>query len=265
MPSIWINNVPIEEIGLTLADGANGSPVLNGFERERQSLAWPGMTGHIPSRVATTKPRELVFVFNTARTMTLAERQYLLRYFSDLFTGLQEVRFDDNNQPRRIMGYCSVYDAAVASPQFVNIAPKITVKFTFYNAAFEDVECSHYAIGTVPKQMPVGTVGHGGQLFLTGAVSTPVTVTYRNIAGTVLGQLSFTPTLAAGESLIIDLDARQWLKVSTTNVRTSVPTWNTNSVWFFIMPRDCNREMGVMPTLEASTAMLFRFRLRWEN
>lgn len=264
--SVLLNGVSQVDLGLVLVEG---SPAVAGFTRTRESISWPGRTGSIASPVATTPMRVLRFVYQARASMTATERNTALQRLSALLTGPIEVQCTDGTA-RRLVGVCTSYDASITTPSFVNMAPTVTVEITCPNAAFEDLELQQFALSATPTRMPVGTAGHTACFVLVGANTTPFTITYRNCAGTSVGQIACTPALAANETLVIDTATEQFVKYNTTAGTDGVlvPTWDTTPIdpgWPEFLPRDAQRELGAYATLEASTALGVYYRRNWEN
>lgn len=256
-----LNGVSTADLGLTLTTAA---PPVSGFARARTSTAVPGLTGHIAARVSIVPPRVLTFVVLGWQTMTTAERATLLARISALGTGVIEVQSPDD-RTRRLVGLVTRNDATVASPSFVNVAPEITLEITCYNAALEDVEPLQFAIGTTPVRMPVGTAGHTAQFLLSGANATPFTITYRDFAGVIRGQITGTPALLSNGALVIDTASEQWVQY-TGGVGVLVPTWNTTGdTWPAFVPRHAQREMQQWATLESTVTMGVTYRRNWES
>jgi len=261
LTSIAINGTPIEELGLILTQG---QPSVSGLNRVRDFLALPGRAGGVHAPVSTIGERVLRFELGTSLRLTMAERGALLDTLRDLFEGLVEVTFVHSSM-RRIRGMCRVFEGTVSSPSFLNASATLVVEVACANAAFMDTEPTHLVLSTTPARVSVGTVGHDGRLYVTGPNTTALTITYRSMAGVQWGQLAITPNLATGERMILDLASQQIVKVDSGDARTLQPTWDTGSTWFHILPRDANRELGVMPTLEASVSTLYEYRRNWEH
>lgn len=261
MQSITINDTPIEEKGLRLVSGA---PSFVGLNRTREFVALPGRAGGLYSPISTMEPKVLRFEVVTGwAIVTDAGRATLLDELRDLFEGTVEVRYKTNTV-RKVRGVARVFEGSVQSPALVNITTTIVIEVACENAAFMDVEPTQLVLGTTPVRVAVGTCGHDGRFYVTGANTTPFTITYRDMAGVTWGTLAITPALGTGERMIVDLASQQIVKVDSSDVRTLVPSWDTGSSWFHVLPRDCNREFGIMPTLESSVSTLYEYRCNWE-
>lgn len=259
--SLLLNGVSQTDLNLVLTQG---TPAVAGFARERTVIARPGYSGGIPAAQSTTEPRRYRFAYLGSREMTVAQRNAALQWLSALLTGVVELQPIDG-MARRLIGLCNVYDASIASPTFVNVAPEIVVDVTCFNAAFEDIEPQQFAIGSTPLRMPIGTAGHTAQFILVGANSTAFTITYRSFSGAIIGQIACTPALLANETLIIDTGTEEFVRYNTSGAPGAVPSWNTTETWPEFLPRHAQRELGIWATLEASTAMGVLYRRNWEN
>lgn len=265
MPTIYLNDQSLEDLGLTVEDGG---PELRGLTIERERVDWPNRAGGLASPRATVPARILRFVA-VAQPTSAAARLALLDALADALTGRIEVRFDDG--PARVMhGRCRVYDAEVSgAPRWVNLDPRITVEIVCDHAAKWDREAESRVITTTPVEIPCGTLAHEGELLYCGALSGEVRIRYRGITGTLLDELVLTiPTggLVANESLWVLFSDRALLKASTTGVLTDVYAWKSGGAWFAVDPRDGDRVAEAWPTLEttAGTA-LYRWRRTYQN
>ena len=260
--SISINDTPIEEFNLVLV---GGSPSVSGLNRQRDVLVMPGRAGGLVASTSSIAPKVFRFELLTNQgIITSAARQAVLDQLRDLFEGSVELKFA-TSATRKISGVCQVFEGQAYSPTFVNIATTIVVEIVCENGAFMDVEPTQLVLSATPARVSVGTVGHDGRFYVTGSNSTPFTITYRDAAGVLWGQLNVTPALASGERMIIDLASQQIAKVDSSDNRTLQPTWDTGSNWFHVLPRDCNRELSAWPTLESNVGVLYESRRNWEH
>jgi hypothetical protein len=265
MPTIYLNDQSLEDLGLTVEDGG---PDIRGLTIERERVDWPNRAGGLASPRATVSARILRFVA-IAQPTSAAARTALLDAYADALTGRIEVRFDD--APARVLhGRCRVYDAeVVGAPRWVNLDPRITVEIVCDHAAKWDREAQALVITSTPVEIPCGTLAHEGELLYCGALAGEVRIRYRGITGTLLDELVLTiPTgaLAANESLFVLLSDRALVKSSTTGILTDVYNWKTGGAWFTIDPRDGDRAADAWPSLEttAGTA-LYRWRRNYQN
>lgn len=264
MPSIYLNDTPIEALGLTLVDGA---PALGGFRLARDRQPWTGRTGAIPAPFGTTEPAVLTFVADVAAS-SVAARTAALDALSDALTGLVEIRFED--QASRVMrGVPRVFVADIpAPPRWVNIAPRVTVEIECFNAQKWDAQPTALVLGTTPTPIPCGTLPHGGRLYLTGAaggaLSTETRLRYRGVSGVLLGELVISPSLLAGEFLTINLDGQELVRTTTAGVESNVYAWKTGGTYPRVYPRDGVRAVDAWPTLELTNgAGLYLYRRLW--
>lgn len=261
MPSIYLNDTPLEALGLVLAEGG---PLLGGFAVARDVQSWPGRAGGLPAASGAVGPRVIRFTAD-APVATTAARMALLDDLADRLTGLVEVRFDD--APDRVLrGVATVYAADVPTPpRWVNLSPRVVVEITCANAAKWDAQPTTRVLGATPVAIPVGTLPHGGQLTLTGtaagALSGEVRLRYRGVSGVLLGELVLTAALLSGEFLTIDLDACTIRRTTTAGVTSDAYAWKTGGQFFRVAPRDAVRALGAWPTLELTAgAGLYAYR-----
>lgn len=257
-----LNRIAIEDLGLTLEEGGPIQPALR-LTRESQSM--PGRVGGLPAPYANIEDRIFRFV-SRVRTSSVAARIAVMDGLADALRGQVEIR--DVQSPDRVTrGTVQIFEAQMPSPAFVNNTPQVVVEIRTPSARW-DTSSSSRVLSTTPVQIPCGTLPHRGRIFLTGvaagAISTEVRFKYRGISGALLKELVVLPSLASGEYAIIDLDAQQIQKVTTSNVYSDVESWITSGDYLTISPRDGNRSMGVWPTLEITAgAALYTFRRNW--
>jgi hypothetical protein len=266
VPTIYLNDTPIEALGLSLAEGG---PLLGGFSVTRATQSWQGRAGGIASPVGTVGPRVVRMVAD-ARVASAAARLALMDALADTLTGLIEVRYED--APDRVLrGTARVFEAAVAmAPSWVNLDPRVVVEIECPNAARVDVEPRSVVLGATPAAVPVGTLPHGGRVFLTGAaagaLSTETRLRYRGVSGVLLGELVLLPALLAGEFLTIDLDAPSLVRTTTAGVTSNVYGWKTGGAFFRPAPRDGVRSADAWGTLELTAgAGLYVYARQWST
>jgi hypothetical protein len=263
MASIYLNDTAIEDLGLVLTDGG---PDIAGLSIARDRQAWQGRAGSLPANNGTVDSRVLRFTVQK-RLTTYAERSAFMDQMADILTGAIEVRFGDQSA-RAIRGTARVFDGhVIAKPRFVNMDAEVIVEIECFTAAKWSVEPQSRVIGSaaVPDmEIPVGTLPHGGQIYIAGSNSTQQTIKYRSIKGTLLGNIIFTPALATGEYAMLDLDNESITKYTTAGVASNESRWiDPSSVWFKVYPRDCDRANSAWPTINASTIMYYIFRNNW--
>lgn len=264
MPTLYINDTAIEDLGLIPLEVPQ---VLGGVPINRSTQAWPGRSGGLASPISAMEPRVLRFVADS-RVTTVAARSALLDTLADQLTGLVEVRYAD--QPDRVMrGVARTFVAEVPiPPRWVNVAPRVTVEIECANVARWDAQPQSRVIGATPVAIPVGTLPHGGQLYLTGtsagALSGEVRIRYRGVSGVLLGELVLTVALLAGEYAVVDFDNAAITKYSTSGTASDVYSWKTGGAWFRVAPRDAVRGLSAWGSLELSAgAGLYLFRRQW--
>lgn len=266
MPSIYLNDMPLEDLGLVVVDGG---PQMGGFTRSRQSTTWPGHEGAIPATRSHSESRIERFVVDT-RFPTAAARHACHDALSDLLTGLIERR-DIASPDRAQRGVARVFDPLIAaSPRFVNLESRITVELEYFTTARWDVQPQTRVLSATPTPIPCGTLPHGGQVLVTGAaagaLSTETRLRYRGVSGVLLDELVLTPALLAGEGLVVDLDHGELAKIDTSGVVTDVYAWKTGGTFPLIAPRDGARALGEWPTLEVTNGVgLYAFRRLWRS
>lgn len=262
---ITLRGIPVDELGLTLVDGGGGGPDLSGLTLEREAQPWVGRAGQIPSPYATVPARVVRFVVDAEPT-TFVDRLALIDWLKDLLmVGPIAIVWADAPM-RMTQGLARVFDAAVPSPSWVNIDPRITVEIVCHNAAKYDVEAQSRVIGTTPVMIPCGTLPHGGQVLVKGALSGALSLTYRGLTGEIIGALGLTipasgNTLTTNDTLIIDHDERALVKLrASDNTLVAVDDWRTSGDFFEMRSAHGHRPLDVWGTLEASATGLYRWR-----
>lgn len=127
-----------------------------------------------------------------------------------------------------------------------------------------DIAAAVIAVGTTAKAVPLGTAASPLRFGLPGAITTAVTLTYRNIAGTVLSELALgDPDTSASETLVVDgtteriyiFDGTDYNDANELYVGGSFPVAD---------PGDGNREAATWPTITSSHAGFMLYRRIWE-
>ncbi len=262
MPSIYLNGISIEDMGMTLLEGG---PDLSGLNVQRDVQPWSGRTGVLPSPYGTVEARKLRLV-STRRMTTVAERAAFMDQTAHDLTGMLEVQYA-HQMDRAMRARAHVFEAAVAAPpRWVNLDPRIVTELHCYNAAKFSIEPTSLRLTDMPIAVPCGTLSHGGRITLAGPISTEQRIKYRGLTGVLLGEIIFTPVLLAGEYGIIELDDESITKVSTTGVETNANAWaSDSSVWFRPTPRHGHPALLAWPTIETTTTMLYYYRKLWAN
>lgn len=266
MPTIYLNDTAIEDLGLVLTEG---EPSLSGLPRNREIQAWPGRAGGIASAASTVDPRVYRFVL-ASREISAATRMARLDDLADLLTGTVEIRFADVVD-RVARGVARVFETTIpVPPRFVNLDPQITVEIECPIAARWDAQPQSRVLSATPVPIPCGTLPHGGQVVITGAaagaLSTETRLRYRGVSGVLLDELVLLPSLAAGEYLTVNLDLRTITKTTTGGVASDAYSNKISGDFFVVCPRDGHRSLGQWPTLEVTNGVaLYHFRRNWVN
>lgn len=257
---IRLKGIPLDELGLIVEEGG---PDLSAPTIERETIAWSGRAGVLPSAYATVAPRRLRFVVS-AEPADAAARLVLVDWLKDLLlSGPVEVEFTDAPS-RVVLGYARVFDAAVLSPSFVNLEPRITVEIDCFTANKWDREALALVIGPTPVPIPCGTLAHGGQVRFTGPHSGALRLVARGLTGEIIGDLQLTipatgTTLAEHDTLCIDLDAQELVRTRATDgAITLVPQWQSGGDFFEVLAG--HRLLDTWGTLEATIAGLYQWR-----
>lgn len=265
MPSILIDDIPIEDYGLTPVDAPGA---LSLAATQYPVSAWPGRLGVVPSPRGETAPRVLGFR-SYVDTPTAAARAERMDALADALAGPVEVVYPDAPD-RAYWGVASVVDVDVPSPRFVNTDADVAVEIVCHNPARFDRLPRTRVITATPTPVEVGTASHGGVILLTGtaagALSGAVTLELRAQSGVLVGSLTLTAALAAGESYAIDLDARTITHVSSAGVVSNAYGVKTAGEWFAVHRRDAAPSLGLWPRLSTSAGVaLYRWRRAWRN
>jgi hypothetical protein len=120
------------------------------------------------------------------------------------------------------------------------------------------------AIGTTAVALPLGTAASPLRFEFQGAITADVTITYRNISGTVLAQLVVdNPATSSGETLVVDGTSERIAIWTGTAFDDANELYESGS-FPVADPGDGNREAAAWPTIEASNSGYVIYRRTWE-
>lgn len=256
-----INDTPISALGLRLARGA---PRLGELSRQYAFTPWAGRAGGVGANLATTPPVVISLGLDVPSTATTATRQAIYDRLAHLLTGTVEVS-EELSKHLVMRARPRLIAASLTSPTYVNTDASIAVELVAEHAMRFEREPLIVSVGSTPVPILVGQLAHGGQCRIMGtggaALSSPVTLTARNFAGKIIGQLTVTPALATNESCVLDIETLSLQHLPTTTVTAMVPQWLTSGSGFAFGPQDAVPHDNAWPTLEASAgAVVFSYR-----
>jgi len=127
--------------------------------------------------------------------------------------------------------------------------------YNVYRGTAAGTEGVYYAAGNVVSFVDTGAASTAGTPPTINtalpSVTNPV-LTYRNSGGDVVQAMTFTGTLAAGESLDVNCLLMQINRTSAAGGRTSARSWLTAGTYFSVRSSDGHQPNAVYPTLEVS-------------
>ena len=241
MTSAWLNDIPVEDLGLIPArmDGWWSAGVAS-----RPGTPVAGRLGVLlTDRGSTLEPRRLQFV-STLDATSLADRMAKLETLAALFRGVVEVRLADD--PDRVAyGHATARTTEFFAPQLTEPEVRVVLDLSLPSPVKWDRRGQIViATGTAGALVPTGTVPHRGRLWVSDVLGNR-TVEVVRADGTVVGMLRLTGVLATGEYLDIqmDRDTPSIEKVSSSGaVRTDVFSWlNTADSFLSFDPDDAPR------------------------
>lgn len=110
-------------------------------------------------------------------------------------------------------------------PEAPAFLPPLVGRATFeaVDGGSEDLLPSVVRIGTTPTEVPCGTLGSAGLLYVWGYTA-PLVVTYWPATGGESTTLVVAPTLAAGEHAVLDLQEQEAWRATSGSTRTVLST-----------------------------------------
>lgn len=202
MSTAWLNDVPVEDLGLIPAAMDNWwAPAATALP----ALTVPGLWGsRLSDRGASAEPRRVSFV-STLESASLGARLANLDALSAALRGVIEVRLADD--PERVAyGFATTQTVGFFAPQLTEPDVRVTVDILIPSAAKWDRRSRVViATGTTGALVPTGTLPHRGRLWISDTLSNR-TIEIVRADGTVIGMLRLTGVLATGEYLEIDME-----------------------------------------------------------
>ena len=254
---MYLNNRPVTDFGFKLSevtDWVAPPPFevtpLTLYGRAGASLI--GQTGRTATRTFSTKLVSMTGV-------TLAGRRTNLSALYRASQGAVAVRFDDD-PTKEIYTLMSSGSTAALAVAMVDGAVSVDLQWLTYDPYWHDVavsSCQVYGGGN-RYAVTCGSAPHGGVMHITGAGTSPITLTLRNAAGTALGTMTLTTTFTSGEYVEIDFDRKRIEKVNDTTRTNLLTTLGATEDFFVFSPED-------QPTLSltnATSAVLY-YRKAW--
>jgi len=262
--AIFVNGRDMSDVGLEPL-GISGWFDVPTISRRSEQLS--NTTGAALGTGVRIDQRKLQLQFYL-RPQLLTDRQALMDIVNDTFTGLCEIKFVDKVN-RVIRAYVESIATRAENESVALIEPAmvLTVNLTGYDAAIYDTEPTVLAVSTTARQVQLGSWPSGGVLYLMGAMSGSVTITYRSHTGDSLYTLVLNGTLASDEYLEVDFNDRTITKVSNAGVRDDTAySFKSGGAWFVFDPADGNRTVGSWPTIELSTGSgVLIYRKAWSS
>jgi hypothetical protein len=193
---------------------------------------------------------------------------------ADALRGALEVKFTDVDDLADRILYCQferMGQPGGPGPEWLTPNREFELVLVATNPFFHDELAGITGGNTVPAEIPVGTATTLLVTEVHGAISEPITLTFKDFRGNTVAALKYDGAIAAGEWLEIRHDLRM-VRLFTgvgasTNERGNLDATVTDHNFFFPSPDIASRAIPAYPTVEvtAGTAVsiLNKFRRAW--
>jgi hypothetical protein len=262
----WINDYPLTVLGLHFQTVAGWR---DGDTRHPPTVQVPGYAGALRTGIPAFEDREIVATGNILGSSQAGVSRAIDTFKNLAGAGLIELRFLDDVSRT----FLAELAAAELSPPPLQFGRNgwvrgIVARFACQHPrAFDQLgrtlsfsSAVNVPLGSAPVN-PVIRV-----LAPAGSVTNP-TVTYRDIAGNIRGQLGLTQVLAATDWIEINMDTKVISRVLSGVVSGPVPILSGD--FFALDPADGDQINGTGPTLEVAASAgaptgLALYRRMWQ-
>ncbi len=192
---------------------------------------------------------------------------------ADRLSGALEVQFTDVNELANRILYCQferMGQPGGPAPEFMSPDREFELVLVATNPFYHDKDAGF--VGDGLPGIPVGTATTLLTTEIHGAVSGPITITFKDFRGTTVAALKYDGAVSAGEWVEIRHDLR-YVRLftavgSSTNQRSSnLDTAVANHGFFFPAPDLAARAIPSYPTVEvtagSAVAVINKFRRAW--
>lgn len=178
---------------------------------------------------------------------------------------LRRIRLVDDSS-REILALRTGISFTYLGHRVPGVSGRIEIEFLAPDPPWRETTDTTVALSGVGAACALGTEKSYGVITLNGA-STPVVnpvIEYRKNAGTLITSLALTISLTAGQTVIVDMDAR-----SITDPSSAIdPSLRTAGNYFALDPYDDDLSSGVYPKLQLSSTSgvptgSVTYRKRW--
>ena len=193
---------------------------------------------------------------------------------ADALRGALEVRFTDVDELANRILYCQferMGQPGGPAPEFLSPNREFELVLVATNPFYHDELAGFGGGNTTPGQIPVGTATTLLTTEVHGAISEPITLTFKDFRGNTVAALKYDGAIAAGEWLEIRHDLRL-VRLFTglgasSNQRNNLDATVANHGFFFPAPDIAHRAIAAYPTVEvtagSAVAVVNKFRRAW--
>lgn len=247
---LWINEVPLERLGLVLQRPAGW---LDGVSRPLLETArMPGMTGGAYEAYAAAQARDIT-IAGVLLDVSIDVLQQQLAALNDALSGLLELRWPHAPAciQRGVAGPAQVepllVDRAFITPDAQCWTVSVTIRCA--DGAVYDRHPTRVRLSTTPTDLPLRGLPVGGEILLDAPSSGDVDLDILSPSGVLLERLALRSiSLATGDTVTVRLDAPHGLtKRTEAGAVTSVYSWRSlaaSTRWWKASPRHADQARG---------------------
>ncbi len=193
---------------------------------------------------------------------------------ADRLRGALEVRFTDVDELADRILYCQferMGQPGGPAPEWMTPNREFELVLLATNPFFHDELGGVVGGNTTPGEIPVGTATTILTTEVHGAITNPITLTFKDFRGNTVAALKYDDAVSAGEWLEIRHDLRM-VRLFTgvgvsSNVRGGLDTTVGSHGFFFPAPDLASRAIPAYPTVEvtggAAVSIINKFRRAW--
>lgn len=256
---LWINDQPLQRLGLTLQRPTSW---LDGLARTLpDTQRTPGLTGGRYAALPDTAARDVTLT-GVMLDVPLETQRAALSALTDALSGFLELRWP--HAPNQVMrGVAGPLQVEPVNPDKAFVHPdrtalRVTVVIRCVDAANYERHPKRIRLSTTPRAVALGGLPIGGEILLEGPLSGAVDIDLLSASGVLLNRLALrTVSLAEGDVLTIRLDApRLLIKRTAAGVQSNVYHWRSLSLstgWLNASSYHADPARGLYPFVRLST------------
>lgn len=249
---IWVNDYPLDAVGFLLMPGTVGWQ--DGGSRKYPTIAIPGYAGLLRTGLPAVDSRVITCKGFVDRQASQAQAVQIVDAVKAICgAGTNEVRFVDKTD-RTFLADLTDAKVAGGTVQFLDTYRTIELTFTANLPAGFDQAGRTTAFSATPANLFPGSapIVPVLRIFANAGLATNPTITYRDLAGNIRGQLALTQVLATTDYLEINLDTKVISRSLSGVISGPVPI--ASGDFFAIDPADGDRVNGIGPTIEVTAS-----------